>query len=646
VASNLLCRAVSVRLQIRLIVVGAASVLGLGASAAAQTGANVLVVVNSRSAVSETIGGHYAAARDIPPENMCRIPLPVTESVSREVYNAEIEEPIWNCIARPRAHDRILYVVLTKDVPIRVTGTSGRSGTGSSVDSELTLLYRRRTGELVPVAGFVPNPYFAGTAAPTGVEPFSHRIHDIYLVTRLDGYTLQDALNVIDRASAATADGRFVLGQRASTVDPIPNRWLGATAAQLNSLGLGDRVVLDESAKVATDQSQVLGYYSWGSNDGGIRTRALDFEFRPGALAGMFVSTDGRTFKEPPATWRPGGDGRREAFAGTSDSLIGDLIRAGVTGVSGNVDEPYFDGAIRPDILFPAYASGHNLGEAFYAATPYLSWQTLIVGDPLCAPFPRAARSPEQIDPPIDASTELPTYFVQRQLAMARRALSSEAAVAFIRFQARTLQNDTEGARQALADAIAAEPRFILARLELAALNDRTGDHDRAIAQYHAILSYSPNNPVALNNLAYALAVYRKRPEDALPIAERATTVAKKDPVLLFGVGAHELVSQYTVKNYYADSLVSACLDTLAWVQHLLGRDAEAVNTIREAHAAGGRAPDVLWHAAVIFAAIDNVSQATAELTAAVTADPTVVNRAEIQKLNQQLTMLGKLGPK
>ena len=70
-----------------------------------------------------------------------------------------------------------------------------------------------------------------------------------------------------------------------------------------------------------------------------------------------------------------------------SQSLIADLVRDGVTGVAGYVGEPFLDGTIRPDILFPAYVGGLNLIEAYYAAMPYLSWQTVIVGDPLCAPF-------------------------------------------------------------------------------------------------------------------------------------------------------------------------------------------------------------------------------------------------------------------
>ena len=32
----------------------------------------------------------------------------------------------------------------------------------------------------------------------------------------------------------------------------------------------------------------------------------------------------------------------------------------------------------------PAYLSGRNLAESYYLALPVLSWQSLIVGDPLC----------------------------------------------------------------------------------------------------------------------------------------------------------------------------------------------------------------------------------------------------------------------
>jgi len=615
-------------------VAASALTLAIPQAAEAQSGANVLVVINHASSASETIGRQYAERRDVPEQNLCVLQLPLDESVNREVYDTQIEQPIWSCIANRQAQDRILYIVLTKDVPIRISGTSGRSGTNASVDSELTLLYRRRTGESVPVVGFVPNPYFAGATPSTTVEPFTHRAHDIYLVTRLDGYTLQDALALIDRAAGPKADGVFVLDQRAPQADLIPNRWLGAAAERLTAQGLGNRIAAAGPA-AGRNAFGLQGYYSWGSNEEGNRRRAADVTFYPGALAGMFVSTDGRTFKEPPASWLPGDGAPGARFAGTSDSLAADLIRAGVTGVSANVDEPYLDASIRPDILFPAYAGGRNLAESFYAAMPYLSWQTLIVGDPLCAPFPRQPLTADATDPPIEAATELPAEFSRRKLANIYPAISRSAVVAFMKFQSRALRGDTAGARDALVAAIAAEPRFIPARIELALIDDHAGNHESAIEQYRAILTYSPNDPLALNNLAYALAVYRNNPEEALPIAQRATVVAREDPTLL---GGASIANYYSLGTYRREPLVPYSLDTLAWVQHLLGRHVEAASTIREALAANaGFAPDLRWHAAIIYAAVDDMHQASAELSAAVTADPTLVNRVEIQKLRQQL---------
>jgi len=49
----------------------------------------------------------------------------------------------------------------------------------------------------------------------------------------------------------------------------------------------------------------------------------------------------------------------------------------------------------------------------------------------------------------------------------------------------------------------------------------------------------------------------------------------------------------------------------------------------------GGFAPDLQWHVAIIQAAVNDVHQASAELSAAFSADLTLGNRAEIQKLQQ-----------
>src|SRR4029077_17029332 len=94
------------------------------------------------------------------------------------------------------------------------------------------------------------------------LQPFSHRSHDIFLVTRLDGYTVQDAIGLVDKAASAAPRGRFILDERAALVDPGGDRFLRAAAERLRSQGLDDRVTLDESKQALTNQADVLGYYS------------------------------------------------------------------------------------------------------------------------------------------------------------------------------------------------------------------------------------------------------------------------------------------------------------------------------------------------------------------------------------------------
>jgi uncharacterized protein (TIGR03790 family) len=175
------------------------------------------------------------------------------------------------------------------------------------------------------------------------------------------------------------------------TVRVATNGWPPARD-RLTASGEGGRVVFESTRGPAATDAPVVGYYSWGSNDTALRTRDVGMNFVAGAIGGTFVSTDGRTFTEPPKDWVPGPtDTPLGLFGSGSQSLAGDLIRRGLTGASAHVAEPFIDATIRPQVLFPAYLAGFNLAESFYLAMPYLSWETIVIGDPLCAPFPRPA---------------------------------------------------------------------------------------------------------------------------------------------------------------------------------------------------------------------------------------------------------------
>src|SRR5688572_6583368 len=119
-------------------------------SVQAQSAENVAVVINDNSPDSQRIGEHYARTRALPATNVIRIRVSPDDTIDRGVYAASIEAPILAAIRSAGLQDRLLYLVLTKGVPLRIAGTTGLSGTLGSVDSELRSEERRMTGQPVP----------------------------------------------------------------------------------------------------------------------------------------------------------------------------------------------------------------------------------------------------------------------------------------------------------------------------------------------------------------------------------------------------------------------------------------------------------------------------------------------------------------
>jgi uncharacterized protein (TIGR03790 family) len=342
----------------------------------AQTPQNVLVVVNDLSPVSRSIGEYYALRRAIPSRNICHLHTTTDEVVQRLQYGTEVAAPIADCLKKNNLVESVLYIVTTLGVPLKIPGTDGLGGDASSVDSELTLLYSDITRAPHPVAGSLPNPFFGRTN-----EKFSHPQFPIYLVTRLAAYDFDEVKGIVDRSLRAANRGKFVI-DLAGGGNPEGEAWLINTVPLLPA----DRVVLDKTTNVLYDQTGVIGYASWGSNDRSRHRRFLGFEWLPGAVMTEFVSTNGRTFARPPENWTLSDWNSPQLwFAGAPQTLTADYIHEGVTGASGHVYEPYLTMTPRPDILLPAYYKGRNLAESYYLSIPRLSWQNIVVGDPLCS---------------------------------------------------------------------------------------------------------------------------------------------------------------------------------------------------------------------------------------------------------------------
>ncbi len=335
----------------------------------------VLLVVNRASPVSAQIGEYYAQRRGIPRSNVCLIDTLPDETISRAVHDKAIAAPVAACLKKRSLVESVLFIVTTLGVPLRISGSGGQQGDQASVDSELAALYEDLHGAPHRLSGPIANPFFRRV-----LQPMKHPDVPLYLVCRLAAYDVSEVKQMIDRSLEATNRGRVVLDMK-SNDDQEGNNWLWNAALLLPK----GRFVLDQSTEVVTGERDVIGYAGWGSNDPNRKQRFLGLHWLPGAIATEYVSSDGRTFTRPPDTWTTTTwKDTAHFWAGSPQSLAADYIHEGATGASGHVHEPYLALTPRPDVLFPAYLSGRTLAESFYLAIPAVSWQNIVIGDPLC----------------------------------------------------------------------------------------------------------------------------------------------------------------------------------------------------------------------------------------------------------------------
>lgn len=363
----------------------------------------VLVIENLDSPTSTQLAKHYMTKRGVKKVLQVHCPDSAVSSANETLpfaaFQEAIEKPLKEFLAKDSQID---FIVLTKGIPIRLTGAPvGLSNTQPSLDSYVAALdYFDRASTLKVVIDeggwkgncFVNN-YFNSN------ERFSHAKHGGYLVTRLDGYTLEAAMALVDNSIASDSSkptGAVLLdasvGAELSDVAKVPqlptkdgqtnmemisglavkdwNADLLAAAAKLQETGQPHE--LEQTEAFVGNKQGLMGYASWGSNDGKFTVESFkSIKFAPGAIAETAVSTSGRTFL--PTT---GGQ-----------SLVADLIDSRVTGVKGYCDEPFLPAIASPTILFDRYTQGWTLAESFYAASRFVGWEDIVIGDPLAAPY-------------------------------------------------------------------------------------------------------------------------------------------------------------------------------------------------------------------------------------------------------------------
>jgi len=345
----------------------------LAPSAPAAPEANrVLVVINQNSPDSVAVGSYYVKKRSIPTVNVVMVKTSSTPNIPLAEYYSTIQKPIQDNIAKNR--NKIDFIVTTKGVPIRLDSDGGYSVDGYIASMEFKLAPIRP--DLPKLSDSQQSEEFRRAANPyfNKRESFTHDKFGMYLVTRLDGYTVENAKRLVDLSLAAKKEkGPFFFDMAGNRSDGAYGQMNQMLKMASDALEFRDfDTILDESKDFVAPKSPVAGYASWGSNDAAYKREIYNqIKFKPGALCETFVSTSAFTFTSH-QHWQ---------------SLIADLIDQGVTGVKGYVSEPYTFALARPQILFERYVTGYNLAESFYLASPVIKWKDLVIGDPLCRPY-------------------------------------------------------------------------------------------------------------------------------------------------------------------------------------------------------------------------------------------------------------------
>lgn len=380
----------------------------------------VLVIANSRAAGSLELARFYMERRGIPRDQLVELATVTAERCSREVYDDQIRRPVRKALARLGPERRIRCLVTVFGVPLAIaphppadrdqtTQIEERLGqlrqkeaaaaapaaraalvreikdqkaqlavlapmsSSAAVDSELMLALT----EQYPLQGWLPNPYFIGFLHhKTMLER-----DKVMLVARLDGPDEATVRRIIEDTLAAEKTGlkgRACFDARWPKPKPeqkqldgyqLYDASLHYAADRVRKSGRMEQVLLDEHEALfqAGDCPKTALYAGWYS----LAHYVNAFTWVRGAIGFHMASGECTTLRQQ-----------------GSQVWCKRMLEEGAAAVIGPVNEPYIQAFPLPEAILGSLVEGYlSLGESYLISLPFISWQMVLIGDPLYQPF-------------------------------------------------------------------------------------------------------------------------------------------------------------------------------------------------------------------------------------------------------------------
>lgn len=356
----------------------------------------VAVVFNQSLPESVELARVYQKARSIPEENMIGLDLPDREEITRAEYVSMLEKPLRDLFDKNRwwkrgrtpegvivsGENQIQVMVTMRGVPLKISRQAKATPPASepkkdpaptpanpvqdaneaAVDSELAIL----SYDGHSLDGPIKNPYFENKSSFADAKlPY------MMLVGRIDGPSFAICKRLISDAQQAERTG---LWGRAyvdiAQFYPEGDSWLRSVAAQTSDAGIpvevhGWKEVFPKHYPLR-DVSTYFGWYEWNACGPFVKP---GFTLKTGSVAVHLHSFSAATLRSETTNW------------------CGPLLARGAAVTLGNVYEPYLSMTHHFDKFQKKLLEGSTVVEAAYAAIPVLSWQGIVLGDPLYRPY-------------------------------------------------------------------------------------------------------------------------------------------------------------------------------------------------------------------------------------------------------------------
>ncbi len=356
----------------------------------------VAILYNRSIPESRKLAETYRNARGIPTTNVIGLEMPISPDISRAQYDQAIAKPLrWEFTDRKwwirqkdasgitlPVENQIQVLVLMRGVPLRIQAlpkpplpppAAGAPAPPppqnpmeghdeAAVDSELAMF----GVETLPTESVLQNKFYDSQKGIADAKlPF------LVLTARIDAANYATCERMIRDAVETEKTG---LWGRAyvDIANKIPqgDQWF-ETVAKANFKS-GIPTVVDRFNDTLpknypmTDASLYYGWYDYNVSGPFLNPR---FHFRKGAVAMHLHSFSAEQLTDPQKNWSAA------------------LLERGAAVTIGNVYEPYLHLTHNFGILHERLLAGFTWVEACWMAMPAVSWQGVVLGDPLYTPF-------------------------------------------------------------------------------------------------------------------------------------------------------------------------------------------------------------------------------------------------------------------